>query len=160
MTASGRRTGNSPSHPVQTDESVGERSSLSFAKLRNFTDKATPDLTPSLEKVATHLASRGLSGEIAVVLAEKEPALVLMNLSQGSVHETAMSRRTLKKAPEFVVYVKKDMLWDILRGELSPGEAFLNGRLRYAGDEQIGVRIMHELAISEDAIFEPRRERD
>lgn len=59
---------------------------------------------------------------------------------------------------DFIVCVRDDTLNLVLRGTLSPPEALMNGRLRYAGDERLGVAVLRELAVTTDAIFEPCRE--
>jgi len=129
-----------------------------FAKLRDFCAESGTDTKSGLDQVTSHLARGPLSGKVAyVVCGAEERRLLHADLSQPKTSD--ISEETLAaEPPDLVVYVQNDALLEILRGELSPIAALLRGRLRYAGDEKLGVAIFRELASTHDAVFEPCRQ--
>ena len=129
-----------------------------LATLRNFCAPHAPALKPVLDNVAAHLARGPLSGTMAVVVSgEERRRILLLDLSRPEAEE-APEGKAVFEAPEFLVYVRRETLMEILRGELSPVAALLQGRLRYSGDETLGLAIFRELAATPDATFEPCRQ--
>jgi putative sterol carrier protein len=125
-----------------------------LATLRNFAGDSGVDLSSGLHKVATDLSRASLSGKVAVIVTDAQPRILLLHLDTPRVEEVPASNRSVATTPDFVVYARHETLSAILSGELSPLEALLCGRLRYAGNEEFGLRILRQLALSQDAVFE------
>jgi SCP-2 sterol transfer family len=130
-----------------------------LAKLRDFSDNSVVDLRVSLGKVAAELSRGSLACKVAIIVGEDEQNLLLIHLDPPRVEEWSASRETVATKPDFILYANRDTLSAVLRGQLSPLEALLDGRLRYAGNEELGVAILRQLASTQDAIFEPCRDR-
>jgi putative sterol carrier protein len=126
-----------------------------LAKLRDFSGE---DLRASLEKVAAELPRGSMSGKLAVVVTEVERRVLLLDIGHSEVEEWPASRGSMPSAPDFIVFAKLDTLRAVLRGELSPLEALLAGRLRYSGSTGLGIAILRQLASTQDAVFEPCRD--
>lgn len=129
-----------------------------FAKLRDFSVKLPGDLKSILDNVAAQVPRRPLSGTLAIVVVECDRRRVLHANLRSAVIREIPEGETPDDPPDIVVYVERDALMDILRGGLSPLEALFDGRLRYAGDEQLGLALFRELAGTRDAVFEPCRQ--
>jgi hypothetical protein len=126
-----------------------------FAMLRPYADAKTRDVRSGLQKAAAQLTASPLSGKMVLVTPEAEGRPLLVDLDMAEINELTDPS---KVTPDFVVFASGDTIISILRGELSPLEALATGNLRYAGNEDLGVAILRELATSQDAVFEPCRE--
>ncbi len=127
-----------------------------LAKVRNFCgESASLDLKSSLDNVADHLSRGPLSGTFALVVIEGDRRRVLIADLNRSEFEEIQEVNADVEAPDFVVYVQHDALMGILRGEISPITALFRGRLRFSGNEKLGLAIFRELASTHDAIFRP-----
>ena len=130
-----------------------------LAKLRDFSRNAATDLKSLIHNAADDLAPSPLSGRFAFTVIDGERRQrLLVDLSRSGVEEGADTAAPAER-PDFVVYVEKNALAEIFRGELSPLQALSQGRLRYGGDETLGLAIFRALATTQDAIFEPCRQR-
>jgi putative sterol carrier protein len=129
-----------------------------LAKLRTFGHVSAPNWRAGLENVAAELSSSALSGQLMVTVVGTERRTLLIDLDEHHAHDLTESLEVRDPMHRIAVWVKEDSLNAILRGELSPLEALLRGSLRYAGDEVLGVAILRQLAVTEDAVFEPCRD--
>lgn len=130
-----------------------------LAKLRDFSRKTSIDLKSLVHNAADELARSPLTGRLAFTVIDCESRHRLhVDLSKPGVEEAA-DTAPLVERPDLMVYVEKDALAEIFRGELSPLAALSQGRLRYGGDETLGLAIYRVLATTQDAVFEPCRQR-
>ena len=117
-----------------------------FAKLEPLVKgavKAPKDL--NLEEATKNLAKRieqaRATGSFEVhIIEEKEP--IRVDLSGG---KAAASKGTSTKA-DFAVKGSRETMAQIASGELSPVDAYLNGRLEVHGDLEFGKRLFAKLA--------------
>src|SRR4030095_4061641 len=109
-----------------------------LAKLRDFSRNAATDLKSLIHNAADELAPSPLSGRLAFTVIDGERRQRLVVVPSRSRVEERCDAAAAAERPDFVVYVEKNALAEIFRGELSPLQALSQGRLRYGGDETLG----------------------
>jgi putative sterol carrier protein len=126
-----------------------------FATLRDFvkkTPRGSPgDLAKPLKKVAKALDESGEKGIVQCrILGAKDSNNFCLKLTPG---QCSLEIKKIKK-PNLELILRDKIAWDLLRGSLSPLEAFRHGKMRIRGDAPLGKRLLKLLASTQDAQFD------
>src|SRR5262245_56601286 len=130
-----------------------------FARLRDFGHDATFVTHDGVGRLASCLHEADPTGKLGLIVChERSTTGYLIDMDSGKIKTVDSERKVRSAGCTFVVWLSEAALRDILRGALSPLDALVGKRLRYAGSEDAGIAIFRAIATNPSDILAPCRE--
>lgn len=120
-----------------------------YARLPRLTEPPRATIEVSLERLAELLGEAGEEAVVQCTIAvDEEARRFRLDVGEGACEltEAATDR------PDLEIITGRAAWQDIAEGELSPLEAFTDGRLRIRGDVELGVRLLRSVAADGGAV--------
>jgi putative sterol carrier protein len=112
-----------------------------YARLKKLTGTGVDTIQGTIQRAASLVGTTKEQCVVKIKIVGKEGKSWSVDLQKGP----EVQSRSVRK-PTLEIITKAATWWTMADGRLSPVEAFLNGNLRFRGDEKIAQRLLRRLS--------------
>jgi SCP-2 sterol transfer family len=120
-----------------------------YATVRRLTGPRDADIAPTFRRMAELLRNCRATGALrCTILSGAKSRSWTLELRDRDCRLRSES----KTAPDLEIITREETWLEIARGDLSPLDAFMKGRMRILGDTALGSRLLQHVAGSDGAV--------